>query len=204
MLDTIDGLIGESLELDPYLDEFDGRLASLRNAEVWKLERQQVFHQPESESWLAFRDGHRDDSLRFLEDNRASLREQFTELARAGCVLRRTRVVEKPFMAYLLWELHSLHLRAQCGEDIRIISAEPLAVWEQERPVPEIVGLGDEVMYRIRYDDQGVLQGGVRFTDRAVITRCRAEVAALHQAGEDLRSYFPREVEGVTLDRERP
>lgn len=202
MLDTIDGLSGDHLELDPYLDDFDGRLASLRNTDIWKLERRQVFHQPESDSWMAFREGRHDESLRLLENKRSSLREEFTELARAGCVLRRTRVVEKPFTTYLLWELHSLHLRAQCGEDVRIISPEPIAAWEHRGQVPEIVGLGDEVTYKIRYDEQGVLRGGVRFTDHATTTRCRAEITALHETGEDLKRYFPREVEGATLSRD--
>lgn len=202
MLDTIDGLSGDRLELDPYLDDFDRRLASLRDTDTWKLERQQDFHQPESASWLAFQEGRHDESIRLLEINRSSLREEFGELARAGCTLRRTRVVEKPFTTYLLWELHSLHLRAQCGEDIRIISPEPLAKWEERGQVPEIVGLGDEVTYKILYDDRGVLQGGVRFTDHATTTRCRAEIAALHRTGEDLKRYFPREVEGAALHRD--
>ncbi|MFE9245042.1 DUF6879 family protein [Nocardiopsis sp. NPDC006938] len=202
MLDTIDSLSGDRLELTPYLDDFDGRVSSLRNTDIWKLERQQDFDQPESASWLAFREGRRAESLELIEKKRSSLRAEFDELARAGCALRRVRVVEKPFTTYLLWELHSLHLRAQCGEDIRIITPEPLAKWEHQAQVPEIVGLGDEVTYKILYDHQGVLQGGVRFTDHALTTRCRAEVAALHEMGEDLTRYFPREVEGAALRRD--
>lgn len=197
MLDTIDGLPGDHLDLDPYLDDFDTRLSSLRNADSWKIERQQDFHQPESSSWMAFREGRRDESLRILEGNRSSLKEEFDELARSGCRIRRVRVVDKPFTTYLLWELHSLHLRAQCGEDIRVISPEPVAAFERNGQVPEVVTLGDEAAYKILYDSRGVLQGAVRFTDPAITSSCRSQIARLHEAGEDLKHYFPREVSGV-------
>lgn len=199
MLDTIDGLPGDRLALDPYLSEFDARVSSLRNTDIWKVERRQDFHQPESESWIAFREGDHEESLRLLEKNRPSLRKSFAELADQGCALRRIRIVEKPFTTYLLWELHSLHLRAQCGEDVRVISAEPLAALERNGRVPEVVTLGDTVAYRILYDARGVLEGGARFTDPAIATRCREEIAALHGIGEDLTRYFPREVTEAEL-----
>ncbi|MBE2997697.1 hypothetical protein IDM40_03095 [Nocardiopsis sp. HNM0947] len=201
MLDTVDRLSGERLQLSPYQDDFDARLSSLRDADVWKLERQQDFHQPESESWMAFREGRRSDSLRILEKSRPSLQKAFAELARSGCTLRRVRVVERPFTTYLLWELHSLHLRAQCGEDVRIVSADPLARFESSHQVPELVNLGDEVTYKILYDHRGVLRGGERFTDPAVTTRCRAEIAALHAEAEPLQGYFAREVGGTEAHR---
>ncbi|WP_017606847.1 DUF6879 family protein [Nocardiopsis alkaliphila] len=204
MLDTIDGLPGDRLALEPYLDEFDARLSSLRDTDIWKLERRQDFHQPESESWMAFRQGRGEESLRLLEKNRASLRGSFAELARSGCTLRRIRIVEKPFTTYLLWELHSLHLRAQCGEDVRVLSREPVEPFERNGQVPELVTLGDTVAYRILYDPQGVLQGAVRYTDPAITGRCRADIAALHEKGEDLKHYFPREVAGAELHRGRP
>lgn len=201
MLDTVHGLSGERLQLAPYQDDFDDRLSSLRDTDVWKLERQQDFHQPESKSWMAFRDGRREDSLRILDENRPSLKKAFADLARSGCTLRRVRVVEQPFTTYLLWELHSLHLRAQCGEDVRVVSAGPLAAFESGRQVPELVSLGDEVTYKILYDHRGILQGGERFTDPAVTTRCRAEIAALHSGAEPLHAFFAREVEGSGTDR---
>ncbi|WP_435108591.1 DUF6879 family protein [Nocardiopsis synnemataformans] len=82
------------------------------------------------------------------EDNRPALRKESARLAKAGCGVRRVRVVEKPFPAYLLWEPHSLRVRAQRGEDIRVISPGRLASFERDRPVPEVVTLGDEVTYR--------------------------------------------------------
>ncbi|QUX31170.1 MULTISPECIES: DUF6879 family protein [Nocardiopsis] len=199
MLDTIDSLTGDHLALTDYSSDFRNRFGSLRNTDVYKLERQQEFHQPESRSWLAFIDGRRDESLRLLEDNRPALRKEFTRLAQAGCGVRRVRVVEKPFPVYLLWELHSLRVRAQCGEDIRVVSPERLASFERDRPVPEIVTLGDEVTYKILYDEQGVLRGAVRFADPDVTARCRSEIAALHAAAEALEDYFVREVGGADI-----
>lgn len=148
---------------------------------------------------MAFLDGRRDESLRLLEDNRPGLRKEFARLAEAGCRIHRLRVVAKPFPVYLLWELHSLRVRAQCGEDIRVVSPGRLASFERRRPVPEIVTLGDEVTYKIRYDAQGVLEGAVRFTDPAVTARCRSEIAALHKTAEVLEDYFIREVGGAEV-----
>lgn len=201
MLDTIDGLSGDHLALDPYQDDFDARLSSLENADVWKLERQQDFHQPESDSWLAFREGRRGESIRLLEKNRSSLREAFAELARSGCRLRRVRVVEKPLTTYLLWELHSLRVRAQCGEDVRVISPTPIARFESSGMLPELVTLGDEVTYRILYDTRGVLQAGVRFNDPSITARCRSRIAALHEDAEPLEGFFAREVGGTEPTR---
>lgn len=201
MLDTIDGLSGERLALDPYQDDFDARLSSLENTDIWKFERQQDFHQPESASWMAFREGRRDESLRLLENNRSSLQEDFAELTRSGCRLRRVRVVEKPMTTYLLWELHSLRVRAQCGEDVRVISAGPIAALERGGRLPEVLNVGDQVTYKILYDPQGVLQGGERFTDPTITTRCQAQIAALHQDAEPLEEFFGREVGGAEATR---
>lgn len=199
MLDTIAALPGDRLTLDEYSEDFDVRFGSLRNTDVWKLERQQEFDQPEEESWLAFADGRRDESLRMMEEERASLRAEFDRLAGLGCRIRRVRVVEKPIPLYLLWELHSLRVRAQCGEDIRVISAKPVAPFEREGPVPEIVTLGDTVTYRIRYDDRGILDGAVRYTDPDVTARCRSEIAALHETAEAMEEFFIREVGGAEV-----
>ncbi|MEE2038810.1 hypothetical protein Q8791_16420 [Nocardiopsis sp. CT-R113] len=203
MLDTIHSLPGDHLDLSDYDEDFDERFSSLRNADAWKLERQQAFHQPESDSWMAFLQDLRGESLRLLEARRPALREQFERLTQAGCAVRRVRVVEKPFPTYLLWELHSLRVRAQCGEDIRVISPDPLAAFERERPVPEIVVLGDTVAYSVLYDAEGVAEGAIRFTDPAVIEGCRSEIAALHRRAEVLEDYFVREVSDTESTRAR-
>lgn len=194
MLDTITALPGDHLNLSAYDDDFGARFQSLRNAEIWKLERQQVFDQPENESWMAFQRGHREESLRQLEADRPGLRELFSRLARIGCGVQRVRVVDKPISTYLLWELHSLRIRAQCGEDIRVITPAALSAFERNRPVPEIVTLGNEVTYRILYDAQGEAEGAVRYLDPDLTARCATEIATLHRPAEPLEPYFVREV----------
>jgi hypothetical protein len=201
MLDTIADRPGDRLTLDEYSEDFDVRFGSLRDTDVWKLERQQEFDQPEERSWVAFADGRRAEALRMLEAERPLLRSEFDRLAGLGCRIRRVRVVEKPLPLYLLWELHSLRIRAQCGEDIRVVSAEPLTALERERPVPEIVTLGDAVTYRIRYDSRGILDGAVRYTDADVTAQCRSEIAALHENAEVLEDFFVREVGGTEAGR---
>ncbi|WP_017582924.1 DUF6879 family protein [Nocardiopsis valliformis] len=203
MLNSVSSLPGDHLGLSEYDDDFGERFRALRNGDVWKLERQQVFHEPESESWMAFLQGRREESLRLMEADRPALRTLFEGLTQVGCGVRRVRAVEKPFSTYLLWELHSARIRAQCGEDIRVITPEALSAFEQENPVPEIVILGDEVTYRILYDAQGEAEGAVRYTDPAVLEQCRAEIAALHEQAEPVEEYFVREVGGVEAPRAR-
>lgn len=203
MLDSVSSLPGDHLSLSEYGDDFGDRFRSLRNADVWKLERQQVFHEPESESWMAFLQGRCEESLRLMEADRPALRTMFEGLAQARCEVRRVRVVEKPLSTYLLWELHSARIRAQCGEDIRVISPEALSAFERENPVPEIVILGDEVIYRILYDAQGEAEGAVRYTDPTLLEQSRADIAALHEQAEPVEDYFVREVAEVGTSRAR-
>lgn len=197
MLDTISSIPGDHLDLSEYGDDFGARFQSLRNSDIRKLERQQEFHEPESDSWMAFLQDRREESLRMLEANRPALRELFSRLAGVGCRVQRVRVVEKPISTYLLWELHSLRIRAQCGEDIRVITPEPLSTFERDHPVPETLTLGDEVTYRILYDAQGEAEGAIRFLDPALTARCGAEIAVLHGQAEVLEDYFVREVEAT-------
>lgn len=194
MLESMARLPGERLDLSAYGEDFSARFGSLRNSTIWKVERQQDFRQPESPSWVAF-DGDRwADSLGLIEENRHALKRQFARIAAAGSAVRRVRVVEEPFSPYLYWELHSLHLRAQCGEDIRVIGPDRIAALETVDTVPEVVTLGESVTYRILYDAQGVLEGAVRYTDPVINAGCRADIAALHREGERLASFFAREV----------
>lgn len=194
MLERMHDLPGEELSLRPYLKEFADRFRAVRNAPVWKIERQQDFDQPESESWVAFSQGREEESLRLLERNRAGLREQFARITAAGSSVRRVRVVEEPLTRYLYWELHSLRLRAQCGERIRVVGPERIASLEEKHRLPEIVTLGESLTYRILYDAQGVLAGAVRYTDPEVNAGCRADIAALHREAEELVAYFDRAV----------
>lgn len=194
MLEDLTRLPGETLSLDTYQKDFSARFWAARHSPIWKIERQQEFRQPESASWRAFDEGRLQESWRLLEDNRDNIRRQFARLAEAGSVVRRVRVVEEPFSPYLYWELHSLRLRAQCGEEIHVIGPEPIAPMERAGTIPEVVTIGDSVTYRILYDADGVLEGAVRYTDPAINLGCRADIATFHRGGERLEDFFIREV----------
>ncbi|MEV6818470.1 DUF6879 family protein [Nocardiopsis dassonvillei] len=194
MLDLLTGVRGESLSLDAYGEDFERRFATLRDAPVWKLERRQTFHQPESASWMRYRAGQAEEALRMLELDRPGLVELFSGLQSRGSQVLRVRVVDFPLTPYLRWELHSLHIRAQCGEHIRVIGPQTIAHLEEEEEVPEVLTLGDQVTYRIRYDADGVLAGSVRHTDPALTVRCSEQIAALYRDAEPLETFFPREV----------
>jgi hypothetical protein len=194
MLDGIGALAGDRLDLTTYLDDSEDRILGLHDSTVWKFERQQRFRQPESDSWTAFSQGRWAESLRLLEDNRPSVERELASFTRSGSVVKRVRVVEQPLDPYLQWELHSLFLRARCGELIRVIAPHQVPFSETSRTLPEVLTVGEVVTYRILYDDQGVLTGAVRFTDPDVTLGCRTDIAKLYEAGEDLAAFFHREV----------
>lgn len=54
--------------------------------------------------------------------------------------------------------------------------------------------LGAEAVYVIDYTPEGVPDGATRFTRPDVVERARAFVRELYAAGEDLGTYFPREI----------
>ncbi|WP_093415337.1 DUF6879 family protein [Saccharopolyspora flava] len=186
-------LPGERLELDAYLDDFDARFADARGA-VWKLERRQHFRQPESESWTAFSEGNWDRALQLLERSGPGVAAEYRTIADSGLSVHRVRVVEEPIVPYLQWELHSLRIREQCGEHINVVSADQVASFEQDEQLPEIVTLGDAVLYQLIYTDDGILDGAVRVTERAVVEEQQRFVRALFARGEPLERVFSRRV----------
>ncbi|MFS7874998.1 MULTISPECIES: DUF6879 family protein [Streptomyces violaceusniger group] len=185
---------GEALPLGAYRRDFRERQWTIDGQDSWKLERGQHFREPGFTSWEAFARGDWDGSLRLIEEERDYLREFSQEVEDHRITLYRVRVVEQPITPYLQWELHLLRLRAECGERIRVVGPEHLADLERSEPLPELLTLGDSTTYRIRYTDQGILDGAVRFTDAGITSRCRALTRDLYDAGEDLESYFAREV----------
>lgn len=194
----VDDRSGERLKLEAYLDDFDARFWAVGADGVWKLERLQHFRQPESASWVAFSQGEWDEALRLLQSNRPSLEEEFRRISEAGSTVRRLRVVEEPITPYLQWELNSLRLRAECGENIRVASRQQVAEFEPDESLPEIVTLGDAVLYKLVYTGDGLLDGAVRFTDPDTVASWREFIEQLYADGEDLASFFERSVAGLT------
>jgi hypothetical protein len=104
------------------------------------------------------------------------------------------RVVEEPVDPYLQWELHLLRLRAECGEEICVVGPEHIRKFEDDGPLPELLTFGTDTLYQILYDKDGVLEGGVLFTDRETIARVADFIENLYDAGEDMERYFQRKI----------
>jgi hypothetical protein len=77
-----------------------------------------------------------------------------------GTDLYRLRVVAKPIIPYLQWELHSLKLRAECGELIRILPAAAVRQLEDDGELPEVVTLGSSNAYHILYEQSAANSSG--------------------------------------------
>lgn len=191
MLDRVHQAEGEIFtSVEAYVNDVD-RLWS-RIDRFDKLERLQDFRQPDDESWRAFAAGHWGESLELTARNRRNVVAEFEEDARLGYRSYRVRVVEFPIHPYLQWEMHRLKIRAECGENIRIIGRERVARFERARVVPELIFMGSLAMYEIRYDENGVLAGARKLTDPELIAGCRAEVLALYERGEPFGEFFDR------------
>lgn len=188
---------GLRLGLDDYTEDFGRHFWHSGSEGFWKLERQQTFREPGVESWEAFHAGHWDESLALLEGQRGHYEEYFRRIAASGFALHRVRCVEEPVSPYLQWELHLLHLKAQYGEDTRVLGDNGIRPYETPRPLPEIVVLGSSVMYEVLYDEDGELAGAVRFDDPDGILRCRQAIQEMHRAGEPLGDFFSRRVAGM-------
>ena len=194
MREVLDGQSGDLLVGKPYFDDFEKHFWDIGELGFWKLERLQTFQEPRSESWLAFARGDWDESLRLHEARSPSIAEYYRKTAEHGFAVRRVRVVETPLTPYLQWEFQLLRIRDQLGGKTRVVSAEQVARFENDGPLPEITVLGARAMYRLLYDDNGLQEGGVRFTDPDLIARWRGFIQDLYSAGEELEEFFQREV----------
>jgi hypothetical protein len=72
-----------------------------------------------------------------------------------------------------------------------VLDAEQIADAEIDGPVPELVSLCGQTLYRTLYAD-GVPAGAIRFTDPELIGRYERFAARLYAAGEDVGAYFER------------
>jgi Family of unknown function (DUF6879) len=185
---------GTRLSLEDYRADFRATESMITGQDSWKLERRQHFRQPGSASWEAFARGQWAEALQLIEARRESLTEFGARTAQKGTGLYRLRVVAEPIIPYLQWELHSLKLRAECGELIRILPAAAVRDLEDDGELPEVVTLGPLAAYHILYDADGVLTGGVKVTNPQAVGRVTGLVRRLYGEGEDLATFFEREV----------
>lgn len=183
---------GERLELPAYYADFQERFA--RAQAFWKLERGQAYAEPGDASWEAFDRGDWDEAMRLLEARRQDLKRYHQENAARGTVTRRIRIVSLPVTRYLQWELQLLRLRDETGGPIRVLQDTAVADLEDDGPLPDIYTMDNDVMYQAIYDEHGVLDHARRYTDTALVGRCRAFIADLYARGEPISSFFRREI----------
>ncbi|MEV7008790.1 DUF6879 family protein [Streptosporangium sp. NPDC051022] len=172
---------------------YEGGIRSLK-----KLERGQNFKERGFASWESFAAGKWDEALSLIEEKREIYTQQFQNAAKLGILERRLRVVEFPVTPYVQWEFFVLRLRVELGDNIRVMDARNISDIEQERPVPEVVVLGDEVIYEVIYDDDGNAAGANRFTDQEVIHETSAGFDVLFDRGEGFGEFFDREIASLT------
>jgi hypothetical protein len=184
--------VGERLELREYYADFRRNFPHAR--EFWKLESGQSFAEPGNASWEAFNRGDWAASLRLIEDLRGDLKEYFREVEAAGTSTYRVRIVSLPLTPYMQWELHVLRLRDEAGEPMRILLDSDVAAAEDQGPLPDVYTMDCDVMYQAVYDRLGVLEYALRYTDRALVERCRDFIVALFARGEPISDFFAREV----------
>ena len=191
-----ESLSGHRLNRMQYSADYLRSYEKIRNTTSWKFERQQTFIEPRDDSWQEFERGNWERSLARFNDRRPRLLAQAREDAARGIELYRVRVVAEPLSSYLIWELNVLKVRAEYGERIRVVDAELIADFERDGALPEILTLGDEIVYQIIYDDSGALEGAIRCTDRADVERWVSFMAEMYGKGEEIDSYFARRVVG--------
>jgi hypothetical protein len=184
---------GGASHLNPadYLADFSARYRDISGI-FWKLERRQEFREPGVPSWSAAAAGDWLRALQLIEAMRAEVAAEFSAVP--GLQRRRIRIVERPVSPYLQWEMHVLRMRAEEGEVVRAVDAKQVRDHERRRPLPELVIIGGSVLYQILYTSEGMLAGALRSTDAGLIGQAAEELAGLFREGEDIESFFAREI----------
>jgi hypothetical protein len=184
---------GERLSVLDYRSDFQARRELIRNGDSWKLERRQHFEEtnPRRDT---LRRGDWAEVLRTFEAERPAVREAVQNDEKNGHTFHRLRVFEEPLTPYMQWELHWLHMRAECGFGIRMLPAEAVAASETAGYLPELVVMDGKVLYQVLYSDAGATEGALRFTDPALIAPWEAFIRDAYAAAEDIRTYFERAV----------
>ena len=194
MLNCIRQVPGSRLDRKSYHEHMRTETSQV-NGPVWKLERSQVFAEAADDpAWAAFMSGDWDKSLALFESERADIRAEADKYAQQASQLRRLRIVDRPVSAYLQWELQSLRIVDECGMPVRVLDVSQVRYLESDGPLPEVVILGDQVLYDVQYDSQWSACGARRITDRDVIQQAAAEMGGLWAKAEPLAAYFAREI----------
>lgn len=194
MHELLRGSNGERIEYDGYLAGFDKEYRQIGPPGFWKLERRQSFQEPTLPSWQAFSRGDWDQAMRLADARRPTIEEEYRQDAKLGIRTWWIKVVELPINPYTHWAFRSLRIRAQSGEQVRIVRGDQIRQFEKQERLPEMITLGSDVMYDLLYDENGLQEGPIRILDRDVIARCQQFIADLYVIGEDIESFYQREV----------
>ncbi|MGV9314382.1 DUF6879 family protein [Streptomyces sp. NPDC003691] len=159
-----------------------------------KLERGQHFQERGFPSWEAFAAGDWEGALALADERREDYAREIRRASQSGVAHRRLRVVEFPVTPYVQWEFHVLRVRVEAGDDIKVLAARDIALIERIRPVPEVVILGDAVMYEVVYDGDGNADGANRYTDGSLIRETNTGFDALYERGEGFHEFFDRDI----------
>lgn len=194
--DPLDPAAGERLTDKDFFADFNHHY--YRSTSFYKLERAQHFAEPHDPSWRAFNHGKWQESLELMNSRRTDLETDHREATASGITPRRIRFVEEPLAPYLQWELHLLRLRDEItGGTIRVLPAMFLAADERTYGfmLPEVCTMDDTVMYLHQYDEDGVQDHNIRYTDPAIIRPWREYIEGLWHYGWPVGDYFGRYVE---------
>ncbi|GAA2097133.1 DUF6879 family protein [Actinomadura alba] len=193
MLERIREVPGDVLDRAAYHEDFAKHSVGLSGV-LWKLERAQTFREPGDSSWEAFIAGDWQRALAILDGEREAIRADAERNAQSGLEIRRLRIVESPISPYLQWEVHSLRMLAEEGFDLRTLDVSQVSDLECDEQLPEVVVIGDRVLYEVRYDAQWKPIGARRIDDVGVIGQTCEEISWLYGTGEPLLQYFDREI----------
>ncbi|HET6704100.1 DUF6879 family protein [Amycolatopsis sp.] len=195
MSELFDDGLSEQMTLEEYSADFRKRRQDPRGSlESWKIERRQAFSDPEDPAWMAFSEGRWDESIRLMEENRPAYAKYYEEAATQGVTLYRVRIVDEPIQPYVQWELHYLRLSTSAGEKARVVKSEYVRKYEENEPLPEIITTGGDTVYKVVYSEEGRPIGARRIIDVEIAGRCLNFTKNLYATGEDMETYFEREI----------
>ncbi|RDG36872.1 DUF6879 family protein [Streptomyces corynorhini] len=186
---------GERLVSKDYKRDFRERQALIRGGASWKLERRQYFEEQNDPSRDALTRGDWQEVLRLFAADRDIVLARAREDRSRGHAFYRVRIVEYPITPYVQWELHWLKQDVELGASrVRIVTADHVADAEKNHQLPEIVILDGRTLYHVLYTDNGQPMGSIRFTDPQRVHPWERYITSLYEAGEDIASYFAREI----------
>ncbi|WP_433435066.1 DUF6879 family protein [Nonomuraea sp. CA-141351] len=175
----------KTMDSAEYGADFAGKFEAASGV-LWKLERAQHFDEGDLPSYLAMLAGDWDLAMELADKMRPGFRADNPD----RMDFRRIRVTEEPFTQYVRWELALLSMRAEEGENSRVVPVSAVHPYEADGPVPELVLFNPALLYEVLYDEAGRHIGARKITDRDFIEPCIPILADLFEKGEDLRSYW--------------